>query len=113
MVTETSLTLIIDGKDRKIYVDVETGREKQGVCVLLGHGASGEANSGNLPRIAKCLAEEGHLVVRYDASGQLPARKKVLQVQEQLAEPTEFSLHPCRSFLGRICDFEIDTAYDC
>jgi len=81
VLTERSLTLNIDGKDRAIYVDVEVGREKQNVCVIIGHGASGDANSGNLPKIAKYLAEKGHLIVRYNASGQLPARIKVLQVE--------------------------------
>lgn len=78
-VSEKSLTLEVGGKDRVIYVNVEDSQPKPNTCIVIGHGASGDATSGNLPRIANALAEEGHLVMRYNAGGQLPARCKLLQ----------------------------------
>ena len=81
VLTEKSLTLSIEGKDRTIFIDNDDGKAEQDTCVLIGHGASGDATSGNLPKIAKALAEEGHLVVRYNAGGQVPARCKLLQVE--------------------------------
>jgi len=84
VVTEKSLTLQIDGGDRTIIVNVDEEQERHDVCTVIGHGASGDSTSGNMPKIAQALAEEGHLVVRYNAGGQLPARCKLLQVMHLL-----------------------------
>ena len=49
-------------------------------CFILGHGASGDFNTGNLPAIAISLAEADFPVLRYNASGQLKSRVKILEV---------------------------------
>ena len=86
VLTEKSLTLSIDGKDRTMFVDDDDDKAEQNACIVIGHGASGDATSGNLPKIAKALAEEGHLVIRYNAGGQVPARCKLLQVKSTVTE---------------------------
>ena len=86
VLSEKSLTLSIDGKDRTIFIDADDSQVEQDACVVIGHGASGDATSGNLPKIAKALAEEGHLVIRYNAGGQVPARCKLLQVKNTVIE---------------------------
>ena len=47
--------------------------------LVLGHGASGDSRSGNLPAIAEYCASVGLLTLRYDAKGPLTSRIKVLQ----------------------------------
>ena len=68
--------------DKKTIDCVATQKDasERSVCVVIGHGASGDYNSGNLPGIAFSLAEAGLLVVRYNTSGQLLTRVKVLRV---------------------------------
>lgn len=46
---------------------------------VMGHGASGDAHSGNLPMIAQQVAKLGVTVVRYNASGQLKSRISMLE----------------------------------
>ena len=53
----------------------------ESVCFVIGHGASGDLKSGNLPAIAKSLEGAGISVLRYNAGGQLKSRVKVLEVR--------------------------------
>ena len=54
-------------------VDAPSSKAKCGV--LLGHGAGGDSESGNLPRIAQALCEEGILCVRFDCKPPILAKR--------------------------------------
>ncbi len=54
------------------------------VCFVIGHGASGDMQSGNLPDIASTLAKSCFPVLRYNTSGQLKSRVKILEVGSPL-----------------------------
>ena len=54
-------------------VDAPTIKAKCGV--LLGHGAGGDSESGNLPRIAQALCEAGILCVRFDCKPPILAKR--------------------------------------
>lgn len=78
-VKDTEFDLEISGKKVSCISTTRKDLERS-TCIVLGHGASGDANSGNLPNIAESLAEAGQLVVRYSTAGQLPTRVKILEV---------------------------------
>lgn len=74
------LSLSIPVSDKQITCALRRKKDAPAtVCFVLGHGASGDFNSGNLPAIAESLAAAGFAVLRYNASGQLPGRIKILQ----------------------------------
>ena len=75
----THFTIEIDRK--KIACAFEKNSEGPNeLCFVLGHGASGDFNTGNLPAIAASLAKADFPVLRYNSSGQLKSRVKILQV---------------------------------
>ena len=75
----THLNISIDKKEVSCVVNRST-HLSENTCFILGHGASGDLNSGNLPAISASLAEAGFPVLRYNASGQLKSRIKTLEV---------------------------------
>lgn len=76
---EDSSVIHIGKKEIKVVINHARKCLFPGSCFVLGHGASGDAASGNLPLIAKALSESSLMVLRYTCYGQLPARVKVLQ----------------------------------
>ncbi len=54
-------------------VDAPSTKAKCGV--LLGHGAGGDSESGNLPRIAQAFCEAGILCVRFDCKPPILAKR--------------------------------------
>ena len=54
-------------------VDAPSTKAKCGV--LLGHGAGGDSESGNLPRIAQALCEAGIVCVRFDCKPPILAKR--------------------------------------
>ena len=73
--------LIIKAGGKSIACILTTpAKSTSSACFVLGHGASGDSSTGNLPEIADSLASAGIPVLRYNASGQLPGRVKTLEV---------------------------------
>lgn len=85
--TQAGVSLILpimSGSIKEIQIGSKSAYVHQGkntrVGFVIGHGASGDANSGLLPQIAEEIAQEGITVIRYNASGQLKSRISTLEV---------------------------------
>ena len=78
---ESNFNISIGAKSIECILTCKKGLSASHKCVVLGHGASGDASTGNLPSIATSLAEEGFSVLRYSTAGQLATRVKALEAR--------------------------------
>lgn len=70
----------IDGKPVAIAIDAPETDTLPNCCFVLGHGASGNFTTGNLPTIAARLSALGCTVLRYTTTGSLAKRIRILKV---------------------------------
>ena len=75
-----SLSIEVGTKSISLIITPANQDTLPACALILGHGASGDTTTGNLPAIAEHLSRAGITVVRYTCNGQLPTRVKVLQV---------------------------------
>ena len=75
------MSFTLPGKTEAQTAILSWGAPSTPYGIILGHGASGSADSGHLPQIAHAFAEHGVWCLRYTTKSNLKGRVACCEVQ--------------------------------
>lgn len=96
MVKETNITFSYGSRKDEDVARLSWGSPTTSYGVILGHGASGNMDSGNLPSVAQAFADAGIWCLRYNSKSNLKGRVACCEVclLQAQKKPAQFQKEP-------------------